>query len=156
MSRRLMAPVVLGQACTTHSKALGSLEQAYTTQAGAGLLAIEMKSGKVAHQSPSFQQLTSWLPEAARGNIRLELEARDGEDFNSFCQSVVRDAGEPYGETFLDRDKVEGRCGAGGRSVARTPAAAGGSKGQSPLVAPTSHQLVFTRILSVNLTFFQI
>ena len=39
-TRRLMAP--------------GALQQAYTTQAGAGLIAIEMKSGKIAHQSPSF------------------------------------------------------------------------------------------------------
>jgi len=45
----------------------------------------------------------------ARGNIRVSLESRDGEDFRSFCQSVVRDAGEPYGETFLDRDNVVGR-----------------------------------------------
>jgi len=86
------------------------LEQAYTTKAGAGLIAIEMQSGKIAHQSPSFQDLTSWLPLEARGNIRVALESRDGDDFHSFCQSVVRDAGEPCEETFLDRDKVVGRC----------------------------------------------
>jgi hypothetical protein len=45
----------------------------------------------------------------ARGNIRISLESRDGDDFHSFCQSAVRDAGEQYGETFLDRDKVVGR-----------------------------------------------
>jgi hypothetical protein len=45
----------------------------------------------------------------ARGNIQVSLEARDGGDFHSFCKSVVRDAGEPYRETFLDRDKVLGR-----------------------------------------------
>jgi len=89
--------------------ALGALDQAYTSQAGAGLIAIELKSGKVAHQSPSFQDLTSWIPLEARGNIRVSLESRDGDEFHSFCQSVVRDAGEPYGETFLDRDNVVGR-----------------------------------------------
>jgi hypothetical protein len=87
----------------------GALEQACTTQAGAGLIAIELKSGKIAHQSSSFQDLTGWIPAEARGNIRVSLESRDGDDFHSFCQSVVRDAGEPYGETFLDRDKVLGR-----------------------------------------------
>ena len=45
----------------------------------------------------------------ARGNIRVSLESGDGNDFHSFCQSVTRDAGEPYGETFLERDKVVGR-----------------------------------------------
>jgi hypothetical protein len=45
----------------------------------------------------------------ARGNIRVLLESRDGDDFHSFCQSVVRDAGKLHGETFLDRDKVLGR-----------------------------------------------
>ena len=87
----------------------GALEQAYTTQAGAALMAIELKSGKIAHQSSSFQHLTSWIPVEARGNIRVSMEARDGEDFHKFCQSVVRDAGEPYEETYLDRDKVAGR-----------------------------------------------
>ena len=87
----------------------GALGQAYTTQAGAGLIAIELKSGKIAHQSPSFEGLTSWLPLEARGNIRVSLESRDGDGFHSFCQSVVRDAGEPYEETFLDRDQVLGR-----------------------------------------------
>jgi hypothetical protein len=88
----------------------GAWAQAYTTQAGAGLIAIELKSGKIAHQSPSFQDLTSWIPEEASGNIRVSLMSRDGDYFHSFCQSVVRDAGEPYGETFLDRDNVVGRC----------------------------------------------
>ena len=31
------------------------MEQACTTKAGGGLIAIEMQSGKIAHQSPSFQ-----------------------------------------------------------------------------------------------------
>ena len=84
----------------------GALEPAYTTQAGAGLIAIDLKSGNIVHQSPSFEHLTTWIPAEARGNIRVSLESRDGDDFHSFCQSVVRDAGEPYGETFLDRDKV--------------------------------------------------
>jgi len=57
----------------------------------------------------SVQDLISWIPVEARGNIRVSLESRDGDDFHSFCQSVVRDAGEPYGETFLDRDQVVGR-----------------------------------------------
>jgi len=96
-------------ACATQVMALGALQQAYTTQAGAGLIAIEMNSGAVAYQSPSFQDLLSWVPEETRGNIRVALwESRDGDDFHSFCESVVRDAGEPYGETFLDRDKVVG------------------------------------------------
>ena len=95
LARKLVAP--------------GSLEQAYTTQAGAGLLAIELNSGAIAHQSLSFQALTSWMPAAARGNIRVALESRDGDDFHSFCQAAARDAGEPYGDTFLDRDKVIGR-----------------------------------------------
>jgi len=94
-TRRLLAP--------------GALQQAYTAQAGAGLVTIEMKSGKITHQSPSFQDLTSWIPVEARGNIRVALESSDGDDFHSFCQSVVKDAGEPCGETFLDRDKVLGR-----------------------------------------------
>ena len=94
-TRRLVAPNALGQA--------------YTTQTGGGLFAIELKSGKIALQSPSFEDLTSWIPAEARGNIRVALESRDGDDFHSFCQSMVRDAGEPYGETFLDRDKVLGR-----------------------------------------------
>jgi hypothetical protein len=89
--------------------ALGALEQAYTAQAGVGLIAIELKSGKIAYQSPSFEDLTSWLPVEARGNIRVSLESRDGDDFHSLCRSVERDAGEPCGETFLDRDKVVGR-----------------------------------------------
>ena len=42
--------------------ALGALEQAYTTQAGGGLIAIELKSGKIVHQSSSFQDLSSWIP----------------------------------------------------------------------------------------------
>jgi hypothetical protein len=50
LERKLMAP--------------GALEQAYTTQAGGGLIAIELKSGKIAHQSPSFQDLSSWIPVA--------------------------------------------------------------------------------------------
>jgi len=104
-----MAKGALEQACTTQPMASGALGQAYTTQAGAGLIAIELKSGTVAYQSPSFQDLNSWIPVEARGNIRISLESRDGDDFHSFCQSVVRDAGEPYGETFLDRDKVVGR-----------------------------------------------
>jgi hypothetical protein len=87
----------------------GALEQAYTTPAGGGLIAIELRSGKITHQSPSFQDLTSWIPVEARGNIRVSLESVDGVDFHSFCQSVVKDAGEPYGEIFLDRDKVVGR-----------------------------------------------
>ena len=86
------------------------MEQAYTTQAGAGLIAIEMKSGKIAHQSLSFQDLIGWIPVEARGNIRVSLESRSGDDFHSFCQSVVRDAGEPYGETFRNRDNVLGRA----------------------------------------------
>jgi hypothetical protein len=61
------------------------------------------------HQSSSFQDLASWIPAEARGNIRVSLESRDGDDFHSFCQSVVKDAGEPYGETFLGCDKVVGR-----------------------------------------------
>jgi len=36
-------------------KTPGALEQACTTKAGGGLIAIEMQSGKTAHQSPSFQ-----------------------------------------------------------------------------------------------------
>ena len=86
------------------------MEQAYTTQAGAGLIAIELKNGKITQQSPSFQDLTSWIPVQARGNIRVALESRDGDDFHSFCQSVVRDAGEPYGGTLLECDTVVGRC----------------------------------------------
>jgi hypothetical protein len=82
------------------------VEHAYTTQAGAGLVAIGLKNGMIAHQSPSFQDLTSWIPVEARGNIRVALESRDGDDFHSFCQSVVRDAGEPHEETFLDLDNV--------------------------------------------------
>jgi len=104
-----VAPGALEQACTTQGLAPRALEQVYTTQTGAGLLAIELKSGKLVHQSPSFQDLASWIPVEARGNIQVSLEARDGGDFHSFCQSVVRDAGEPYGETFLDRDNVVGR-----------------------------------------------
>ena len=87
----------------------GALGQAFTTQAGGGLIAIELKSGKIVHQSPSFQGLTGWLPVEARGNIRISLESMDGDGFHSFCQSVVRDAGEPYGETFLNRNHVVGR-----------------------------------------------
>ena len=108
-ARRLMAPGVLEQGCTAQAMAPDALQQAFTTQAGAGLIAIELKSGKIAHQSPSFEDLTSWIPAEARGNIRVSLESSDGDDFHSFCQSVVRDAGEPYGETFLDRDNVVGR-----------------------------------------------
>jgi len=93
----------------SQATAPSALEQAYTTQAGAGLIAIELKSGKIAYQSPSFRDLNSWIPVEARGNIRVSQASRDGDDFHSFCQSVVRDAGEPYGETFLDRDKVVGR-----------------------------------------------
>jgi hypothetical protein len=85
------------------------LEGAYSTQAGAGLIAIELKSGKIVHQSPSFQDLTSWIPVEACGNIRVSLESRDGDDFHSFCQSVVRDAGNLHGKTFLDQGKVLGR-----------------------------------------------
>jgi hypothetical protein len=85
------------------------LEQAYTTRAGAGLIAIELKSGKIALQSLSFQDIAGWIPAGARGNIRVSLEASDGHDFDSFRQSVVRDAGEPLGETFTQRDKVVGR-----------------------------------------------
>ena len=85
------------------------MEQAYTTKAGAGLVAIELTSGEIVHQSSSFRDLTSWIPVQARGNIRVSLEARDGDEFRSFCQSVVRDVGELYEDTFLDRDKVMGR-----------------------------------------------
>ena len=86
-----------------------ALEQAYTTRAGAGLLSIVLKSGKIASQSPCFQDLAGWVPAEARGNIRVSLEASDGHDFDRFCQSVVRDAGEPFGETFTQCDKVVGR-----------------------------------------------
>jgi len=108
-TRRLVAPGSLEQAFTTQAMAPGALEQAYTTHAGAGLIAIELKSGKIVHQSPSFQALTSWIPAEARGNIRVSLEDRDGDNFHSFCERVVSDAGEPYGETFLGRDNVVGR-----------------------------------------------
>ncbi|KAJ1471492.1 hypothetical protein T484DRAFT_1916223, partial [Baffinella frigidus] len=89
----------------------GALHQAYTTQAGAGLIAFGLKSGSIVHQSPSFQDLTSWIPAQARGNIRVCLEARDGDDLHTFCQSVVRDAGElsPDSETFRELNKVVGR-----------------------------------------------
>ena len=60
-TRRLMAPGELEQACTTLATATGKLEQAYTTQAGAGLLAVELKSGKIALQSPSFLHLTGQI-----------------------------------------------------------------------------------------------
>jgi len=99
-------------AATTQTRSLmapGALEQAYTSQAGAGLIAIELNSGKIAHQSPSFKDLTSWIPVEARGNIRVSLDSRDGDDFHSFCQSVARDAGEPCGEIFEGVDKVVGR-----------------------------------------------
>ena len=108
-TRRLVAPAALEQASITQAMAPGALQEAYTTQAGAALIAIEMKSGKVAHQSPSFHDLFSWIPLEARGNIRVSLESRDGAELHSFCQSVVRDAGEPYGETFLNHDEVVGR-----------------------------------------------
>ena len=85
----------------------GAVEEAW--QAGAGLIAIELKSGRIEHQSQSFQDLASWIPAEARGNIRVSLESRDGDVFHRFCQSAVRDAGEPYGEIFLDRDQVVGR-----------------------------------------------
>ena len=52
--------------------------------------------------------MSRWLPVEARGNIRVSLESTDGDDFHSFCQSVVRDAGEPYGEIFRELDKVVG------------------------------------------------
>jgi len=52
---------LLGAAITqTHmlmALAPGALEQAYTTKAGAGLIAIELKSGKVAYRSPSFESV---------------------------------------------------------------------------------------------------
>jgi len=51
----------------------------------------------------------SWIPVEARSNIRVSMESRDGDDFHSFCQSMVRDAAEQCRETFLDRDKVMGR-----------------------------------------------
>jgi len=99
-------------AATTQTRRLmarGACDEAWTTQAGAGLIAIELQSGKIALQSPSFEDLTSWTPVEARGSIRASLDSRDGDDFHSFCLSVVRDAGEPNGETFRDRDKVVGR-----------------------------------------------
>ena len=37
----------------------GALEQAYTSKAGAGLIAIELNSGKIVHQSASFQVLNA-------------------------------------------------------------------------------------------------
>ena len=64
-----------------------ALEQAYTTRAGAGLIAIVLKSGKIASDSPSFKDLAGWIPAEARGNIRVSLEASDGHDFTSFCQA---------------------------------------------------------------------
>ncbi|KAJ1492789.1 hypothetical protein T484DRAFT_1770437 [Baffinella frigidus] len=87
----------------------GAFEQAYTTRAGAGLISIMLKSGNIASQSPSFQDLASWVPSEARGNIRVSLEACDGHDFHSFCSSVARDAGEPCGETFTHISSVVGR-----------------------------------------------
>ena len=42
----------------------------------------------------------------ARGNIRVSLEAQDGHDFHSFCQSAARDA---CGATAPERDKCAGR-----------------------------------------------
>ena len=62
------------------------------------------KSSKVVHQSSSFQDLSSWIPMKARGNIRVSQESRDGDDFHSFCQSVMQDAGR----RLLKRDKVVG------------------------------------------------
>ena len=86
-----------------------ALEQAFTTRAGAGLISIVFKSGKIASQSSSFQDLAAWIPAELRGNIWVSLEASDGHAFNSFCQSVVRDAGKPFGETFTQNDKVVGK-----------------------------------------------
>ena len=37
----------------------------------------------------------------ARGNLRIALESGDGDVFHSFCQSVVKDAGGPYGDSFI-------------------------------------------------------
>jgi len=56
-----MAPGALEHACTTLATATGELEQAYTTQAGAGPIAVELKSGKIALQSPSFLHLTGQI-----------------------------------------------------------------------------------------------
>jgi hypothetical protein len=52
-----MAPGELEQACTMQAMAPGASEQAFTTLAGAGLIAIELESGKIALQSPSFLHL---------------------------------------------------------------------------------------------------
>ena len=96
----------------------GALEQAYTTQAGAALIVIELKSGRIEHQSPSFLEGRT----AARfrryqpgkvgtgGGARLHPGAPrasgTGGEFHSLCQSVARDAGEPYGKTFRELEKV--------------------------------------------------
>jgi len=56
--RRLVAPGASEPACTTQAVTPVALQQTYTTQAGAGLIAIELKSGKIAHQSPSFHEIT--------------------------------------------------------------------------------------------------
>ena len=50
-------PPALEQAYTAQSGGLSALDQAFSTQAGAGLIAIELNSGTIAHQSPSFQDL---------------------------------------------------------------------------------------------------
>ena len=53
-TRKLLAPGALEHACTTQVMA-PSLQQAYTTKAETGLVAIELKSGKIGHQSPSSE-----------------------------------------------------------------------------------------------------
>ena len=74
------------------------------------------KSGEVVHQSSLVQDLSSWIPAEARGNIWVSLESRDGDDFHRLCQSVMHHAGV----RFLNRDTVVGRSIAG-RFFTRAP-----------------------------------
>jgi hypothetical protein len=69
LARRLMGP--------------GALEQAFTTQAGGGLVAIELKSGKIAHQSPSFQTTGGGRRLTTMGEIPWRKRGRAIDGF--FC-----------------------------------------------------------------------
>ena len=69
------------------------------TQAGTGprLTALEQ-----AYALPAGKQM--WFPREWRPSRMVQRESRDGDDFHSFCQSVLRDTGEPCGETFPRRE----------------------------------------------------
>ena len=93
-------------------RAPGTLEHAYTTQVGVGLIAFKLRCGKVAHQSLPFEDLTSVPARAPRSPLQLAWgqisaakirENRDFRDFRVHVQQLV--------DMLVDMNHADFSCG---------------------------------------------